>query len=185
MRRVAATIFLLSLIHCAARAKLPHRRRPVTLQNWQRRRIGPAFSARIAMASRMNAACRQNGRRVVRRLFGKAAIGTGYAAPAICDGRLFHFARVEGQRTARRASMPRRAPQWKCDYPTDFEDMLGYNNGPRATPVVDGPNVYTYGAEGVLQCVRVADGQMVWRIDTMKDFGVVKNFFGVGSTPLV
>jgi outer membrane protein assembly factor BamB len=26
---------------------------------------------------------------------------------------------------------------------------------------------------------------MVWRIDTMKDFGVVKNFFGVGSTPLV
>jgi outer membrane protein assembly factor BamB len=33
--------------------------------------------------------------------------------------------------------------------------------------------------------VRVADGQMRWRIDTTKDFGVVKNFFGVGSTPLV
>jgi outer membrane protein assembly factor BamB len=63
--------------------------------------------------------------------------------------------------------------------------MLGYNNGPRATPVVDGDNVYTFGAEGVLQCVRVTDGQMVWRIDTTKDFGVVKNFFGVGSTPLV
>ena len=48
--------------------------------------------------------------------------------------------------------------------------MLGYNNGPRATPVVDGPNVYTFGAEGVLQCVRVADGQMVWRIDTTERF---------------
>jgi outer membrane protein assembly factor BamB len=63
--------------------------------------------------------------------------------------------------------------------------MLGYNNGPRATPVVDGPHVYTYSAEGILQCVRVADGEPVWRLDTMREFHVVKNFFGVGSTPLV
>ena len=69
--------------------------------------------------------------------------------------------------------------------PTDFEDMLGYNNGPRATPLVDGPSVYTFGAEGMLQCVRVADGHMLWRIDTTKQFNVVKNFFGVGSSPLV
>ena len=27
--------------------------------------------------------------------------------------------------------------------------------------------------------------KLVWRIDTFKDFGVVKNFFGVGSTPLI
>ena len=115
----------------------------------------------------------------------QAPIGTGYAAPAICDGRLFHFARVENN--ARLTCLDARtgAPQWTCEYPTAFEDMLGYNNGPRATPMVDGPNVYTFGAEGVLQCVRVADGQMVWRTDTTKDFGVVKNFFGVGSTPLV
>ena len=57
---------------------------------------------------------------------------------------------------------------WTCDYPTDYEDMLGYNNGPRATPVVDGPHVYTFGAEGMLQCVRVADGELVWRVDTMQ-----------------
>ena len=37
----------------------------------------------------------------------------------------------------------------------------------------------------MLQCVGVADGKPVWRVDTTKDFHVVKNFFGVGSTPLV
>jgi outer membrane protein assembly factor BamB len=63
--------------------------------------------------------------------------------------------------------------------------MFGYNNGPRATPIVDGPRVYTFGAEGVLQCVRVADGHMLWRIDTTKQFHVAKNFFGVGSSPLI
>ncbi len=48
-----------------------------------------------------------------------------------------------------------------------------------------GRNVFTFGAEGTLQCVRVSDGHPIWRIDTTKQFNVVKNFFGVGSTPLV
>jgi len=50
---------------------------------------------------------------------------------------------------------------------------------------VDEDRVYTLGAEGILQCVRIADGERLWKIDAMKDFNVVKNFFGVGSTPLV
>lgn len=115
----------------------------------------------------------------------ETAIGTGYAAPAISDGRLFHFARFENMARLRSFNAETGAELWKCDYPTDFSDMLGYNNGPRATPVVDGPLLYAYGADGVLECVRVADGELVWRIDTFKEFGVVKNFFGVGSTPLV
>jgi outer membrane protein assembly factor BamB len=45
--------------------------------------------------------------------------------------------------------------------------------------------VFTIGAEGILQCVRVATGELVWRTDTTREFNVVKNFFGVGSTPLV
>ena len=45
--------------------------------------------------------------------------------------------------------------------------------------------MFTIGAEGILQCVRVDTGKPVWRIDTAREFNVVKNFFGVGSTPLV
>ncbi len=112
-------------------------------------------------------------------------IGTGYAAPAISDGRLYHFARFENAARLKCFNAETGAELWKRDYETDFSDMLGYNNGPRATPVVDGPFVFAYGADGILECVRVEDGELVWRIDTLKEFGVVKNFFGVGSTPLV
>jgi outer membrane protein assembly factor BamB len=115
----------------------------------------------------------------------QAAIGTGYSAPAIAGGRLFTFGRYEDKARLTCLDARNGEEQWKREYPTAFEDMFNYNNGPRATPVVDGQHVYTYGAEGILQCVRVADGQMVWRIDTFRDFGVVKNFFGVGSTPLI
>jgi outer membrane protein assembly factor BamB len=112
-------------------------------------------------------------------------VGTGYAAPAIAGGRLFHFSRVGDFARLICRNAQTGEELWKCDYPTDYEDLLGYNNGPRATPVVDGPHVFTFGAEGVLQCVRASDGEMVWRIDTAKQFHVVKDFFGVGSTPLV
>jgi outer membrane protein assembly factor BamB len=112
-------------------------------------------------------------------------IGSGYAAPAIAAGRLFHFARLGNAARLTCFNAETGAELWTCEHPSDYEDMLGYNNGPRATPVIDGPHVYTYSAEGILQCVRVADGQPVWRRDTMGDFHVVKNFFGVGSTPLV
>jgi outer membrane protein assembly factor BamB len=115
----------------------------------------------------------------------QTAIGTGYSAPAISGGRLYHFARFGD--VARLTCVDAKTGDeiWACDHPSDYEDLLGYNNGPRATPVVEGQRVYTFSAEGILQCVNTADGRPVWRIDTMKDFHVVKNFFGVGSTPLV
>jgi len=37
----------------------------------------------------------------------------------------------------------------------------------------------------MLHCVRADDGGLVWKVDTAKRFGVVQNFFGVGSTPVV
>ncbi len=37
----------------------------------------------------------------------------------------------------------------------------------------------------MLHCVSVADGSLIWKIDTQKRFGVVQNFFGVGSTPVI
>jgi len=112
-------------------------------------------------------------------------IGTGYAAPAISAGQLYHFGRFDDNARLTCLDAQSGKEVWKAEYATDYEDMLGYNNGPRATPVVDGNRIYTFGAEGVLQCVRAADGKTIWRKDTMRDYHVVKNFFGVGSTPLV
>ena len=63
--------------------------------------------------------------------------------------------------------------------------MYGYNGGPRCCGVVDGNRIYILGVEGMLHCLRVTDGQLVWKCDTTSRFGVIQNFFGVGSTPIV
>ena len=74
---------------------------------------------------------------------------------------------------------------WRFEYPTDYEDMFGYNNGPRACPVVDGDRVYIFGAEGMLHCVNTLDGKPIWKVNTAERFNVVTNFFGVASAPVV
>ena len=74
---------------------------------------------------------------------------------------------------------------WRHAYPTSYEDPYGYNNGPRCAPLLTKNRVYTYGAEGILLCLDFTTGKQIWRRDTNKDFTVIPNFFGVGSTPIL
>jgi outer membrane protein assembly factor BamB len=112
-------------------------------------------------------------------------LGTSYGAPTISRGRLFQFDRFGDRARLYCLNAETGAPLWQREYATDYEDMYGYNNGPRCSPVVDGDRVYAFGVDGMLLCCRVSDGELLWKVDTAKDFGVVQNFFGVGSTPVV
>ena len=112
-------------------------------------------------------------------------LGEGYGPPAVSAGRLFMFDRVDNRARLRTLESETGRELWSFAYPTDYQDMYGYDGGPRASPVVDEDRVYVFGAEGMLFCLRVADGGVVWKRDTTAQFGVPQNFFGVGSTPVV
>jgi outer membrane protein assembly factor BamB len=112
-------------------------------------------------------------------------VGTGYGAPAISDGRLYLFDRHDDLARLKCLDARTGAFVWKFEYPTNYVDSFGYNNGPRCCPVVDHDRVYIFGAEGMLHCVGTADGKPLWKVDTAKEFGVVANFFGVASVPAI
>ena len=111
--------------------------------------------------------------------------GIGYGIGSVSNGRYFHFDRFGDQARLSCLNAESGEELWRFEYPTDFVDMYGYDGGPRASPVVDGNRVYIAGAEGMLYCLRVTDGANIWQCDTIKRFGVVPNFFGVGSTPII
>jgi outer membrane protein assembly factor BamB len=119
------------------------------------------------------------------RIVWQIKLGEGYAAPTISRGRLFEFSRHGG--VARLSCLVAETGKelWRFEYPTFYEDYFGYNNGPRCCPVVDGNRVYIFGAEGMLHCVDAKNGKELWKVDTAERFGVIQNFFGVGSTPVV
>ncbi len=112
-------------------------------------------------------------------------VGTGYSAPSIRGDRLVLHHRVGGEEIIETFSAVSGIPVWKHSYPSKFIDPFGYNNGPRCSPVLTEELCYTFGAEGLLLCLRLKDGSVVWQRDTRADFNIPEAFFGVGSTPVL
>ncbi len=112
-------------------------------------------------------------------------LGTSYGIGTVSRGRYFQFDRFENRARLYALNAETGEELWRHEYPTHYRDMYGYNGGPRTTPVVDGGHIYALGADGVLLCVEAETGKEVWQVDTNEKFGVVQNFFGVGSTPIV
>lgn len=112
-------------------------------------------------------------------------LSESYGIGSISRGRYYQFDRFGPN--ARLTCMEARTGKevWNFEYPTDYEDMYGYNGGPRCSPVMDEDRVYIFGVEGMLHCLQASDGKPIWKVDTAEQFGVVQNFFGVGSTPVV
>ncbi|MBI2805607.1 MAG: PQQ-binding-like beta-propeller repeat protein [Planctomycetes bacterium] len=121
-------------------------------------------------------------------------VGPGYGMPTIAKGRLYHFDRVpkkpddfQDSKFVRLTCMNAKTGEriWDFEYPSIYKDAFGYNNGPRCSPILDGDHVYTYGVEGMIHCLKADTGKLVWKINANKEFNVIQNFFGVGSTPVI
>ena len=112
-------------------------------------------------------------------------IGQGFSGPAVAQGQLILFQRLEREEVVACLDARTGEPKWKYSYPTGYRDDFGFDEGPRATPCLTHGRVYTFGAEGMLTCVKMADGSLIWQVNTKKEFHPRKGFFGVGCSPLV
>jgi outer membrane protein assembly factor BamB len=112
-------------------------------------------------------------------------IGEGFSGPVVAGGRLILFHRVGDEEVVESFNAADGKPQWKTAYATNYRDSYGKGNGPRATPTVAGDRVYTLGADGVLQCLKLDNGDKVWRKALRDEYKIGKSFFGIGTSPLV
>jgi outer membrane protein assembly factor BamB len=113
------------------------------------------------------------------------AKGTGYASPAIRGKRLAFLHRVGDDEVIECLHPETGDRYWQMRYGTTYQDRYGYNNGPRASPVIDDDCVYVMGAQGVLHCLDLASGKIRWKREINKEYKVSQDFFGTASTPLV
>jgi outer membrane protein assembly factor BamB len=118
-------------------------------------------------------------------------LGESYGIGTVSRGRYYQFDRAGDRAVLLCLDTETGELLWEFGYPTDYVDHYGYNGGPRCSPVVDGDRVYLFGVGGMLHCVATGEregeepGEVIWKVDTAERFGVVQNFFGVGSTPVV
>lgn len=118
-------------------------------------------------------------------------VGDGYGIGAVAEGRYFQFdavsqsPRLGGVERLRCIDLQSGKVLWTQTQPFQYRDLLGYEGGPRASPTIRGDRVITLGVTGRLTCRKTIDGELLWSVNTNEKYGVVQNFFGVGSSPLV
>jgi outer membrane protein assembly factor BamB len=112
-------------------------------------------------------------------------VGQGFAGPVVVGDRLILFHRVANEETVDALDTKTGEVRWHYAYPTSYRDDFGFDEGPRAVPVVVNNRIYTFGAEGQLNALDLATGRRIWNVDTKSRFNVRKGFFGAAGSPLV
>lgn len=118
-------------------------------------------------------------------LLWKRDIGAGFAGPAVVAGKLVLFHRVNNRETVEAMDAATGKTAWTFDYATSYRDDFGFDEGPRAIPVISGGRVFTHGADGWLHGLDFATGKKLWAVDTRRVFDAPKGYFGVATSPLV
>lgn len=117
--------------------------------------------------------------------------GTGYGIGTVAESRYLHFDAVPSadgfgvQERLRSFDLESGKLQWVHTQPIVYRDLYGYEDGPRSSASVNGNQIFTLGVSGNLTCRDLATGNQTWMVNTSQKYGVVQNFFGVGSSPLV
>ena len=111
--------------------------------------------------------------------------GNGYSSPSIRGEYLVYPHRLRNEVVIECLHPQTGKLYWQFKYSTDYSDRLGYSNGPRASPVIDGDRVYTLGAKGELHCLELTTGRVIWERNVNKEFGVRQDFFGTVASPLL
>jgi outer membrane protein assembly factor BamB len=119
------------------------------------------------------------------RVVWRRSIGQGLSGPVVAGHRLILFHRVSDREIVEAMDAASGKTLWQYGYPTSYRDDFGFDEGPRAVPVVADGVVYTFGAEGQLHAVDLASGKKLWSVDTPGRFNVPKGFFGAAGSPLV
>jgi outer membrane protein assembly factor BamB len=112
-------------------------------------------------------------------------VGAGFAGPAVAGDRVILFHRVNNKETVEAIDALTGKPIWTFEYATSYRDDFGFDEGPRAVPVISGGRVFTHGADGWLHGIDLATGKMLWSVETRKVFDAPKGYFGVASSPVV
>ena len=115
----------------------------------------------------------------------KKSVGAGWSGPVVAGDKLILFHRIDNQEVVECLDPASGKQHWKASYRTRYRDDFGFDEGPRAAPLIAGKHVFTLGADGDLHAYDLESGKELWARNVNKDYNVRKGFFGVASSPLL
>ena len=121
----------------------------------------------------------------------EAQVGVGFASPVAVDGTVYVFTLDGDDDTLCAFDAQKGTAVWKQQakslYTAEMNDaaMAKDWTGTRASPVVEGERIYTYGFRGDLICRERKTGKTVWHTNVVTETGTRPITWGQGSNPLI
>ncbi|MET0555441.1 MAG: PQQ-binding-like beta-propeller repeat protein [Vicinamibacteria bacterium] len=117
----------------------------------------------------------------------KAPVGLGHASPVVAGDRVYVFAREGQEEVASAFDLASGRRLWRQAYAAPYtmnSAAVSHGPGPKATPVVAGGRLYTFGISGIASCFDAGTGALVWQ-RTFKEHRAGAPDYGAASSPVV
>ncbi len=108
-------------------------------------------------------------------------LGEGYSSVSVEDGKLCTMGNQNGKDIVYCLDAKTGKTLWEHAYDCD----PGKFKGPRATPVVDGTELYIVSRMGVVHGLDVASGKVKWKTDALKKTGNKNIRWGISSSAVI
>ena len=119
----------------------------------------------------------------------KVDLGPSYSGPIVADGRVFTTeTRDRKFEVVRAFEVDSGKELWKTEWEGAMRvPFFAKANGDwiRSTPAWDDGRLYVAGMRDVLVCLSAKDGEIIWKVDFVKDFETPLPAFGFVCSPLV
>jgi outer membrane protein assembly factor BamB len=109
--------------------------------------------------------------------------GGGYSTVAVAGGRAITQVEHDGGYFVLALDAVKGTKLWETKLAASFK--IPFGDGPRATPAIDGKSVYVYDPSGLLACLDVEKGDLIWSVNLLKEFGGEKVTYGLSASPFI
>lgn len=118
----------------------------------------------------------------------KVEVGEGHSGPVVVGGKVVVLARQEPQDVVLCLNAGDGQQVWRYSYEAPYTPAgvaKAHGKGPFATPTVAANKVYAFGASGVLTCLDLANGKLLWQKVFSKEFKKTYPTYGASNSPLI
>lgn len=111
-------------------------------------------------------------------------LGGGYSTPSIAAGRIYGMSARDNEEGVWALNEKDGKELWWTRFAAK-PNKVGYGEGSRCTPTVDGDVLYALSMGGDLACLKVATGELVWQKNLVQEFGGNVGGWKYSESPLV
>lgn len=113
-----------------------------------------------------------------------AEVGVGFSSMVIVDDLLVTMGHQDEQDRITCLNALTGEELWQHAYPAALDPNL-FEGGPTATPAIAAGMVYTIGRQGLVHCLEILSGNVVWSYDIKQELKLNAPTWGFSGSPLV